>query len=460
MFGKTFGEKVNGKWRLRPAELLVLGFAALIAAGTFLLTLPVAAQKESLSLIEALFTATSAVCVTGLSVFDPGTTLTVFGQVVLLVLIQVGGLGFMTITSSVYLAAGKRISLHDKAVLSESLNDTNYSVLPKLTVRILIITAVCELTGAFIFSWSFVQEYGIARGLFISLFHAVSSFCNAGFDIFGNASNLIPYAWDPVVNIVTMALIVIGGLGFFVVIELCEFIAGTRRARHLSLQTRVVLTLTAALILGGALIFYLAEGTNEATLGWPGVSEDRKIMASFFQSVSTRTAGFMTILQQNMRPVSKVVSILFMVIGASPGGTGGGLKTTTAAVLAAFIAAVLKGRKDINMFRRRINVNIGNRAVVIFALGVFVIAIASSVISLLEPEIELGDIIFETTSAFGTTGLSCGITGLLSVPSLIVLILTMFGGRVGFFTFSLVLAHRFAEHVTHVRYPEEKIAIG
>lgn len=455
-----------------PARALALGFAVMIAVGTCLLCLPAATRAGTpLSFISSLFTATSAVCVTGLSVFDPGSTLSLFGQIVLLVLIQAGGLGFMTITSFIFEAGKRRFSLEGEALLRESLNADRLSGLSRMASRIVRFTALCEGAGALLFMISFIPRHGVAKGVFISVFHSVSSFCNAGFDVLGNGTNLIPYAEEPLINIVTIVLVVLGGLGFFVIFELWD--KGMERLeqrlrphraknwiRPLSLHTKVVLALTGVLLAGGFVTFLIAEGTNPVTLGKPEDTLETKILGALFQSASTRTAGFMTIPQGDMRDISKVATVLLMFIGASPAGTGGGLKTTTAAVVGMFVWSTLKGRKETNLWKRRLAQPLINRAVAMFVIGVLVIVAIAAAISVLEPQLDLGVIIFETTSAFGTVGLSEGVTSEFSTPSLALLIVTMFGGRVGFFTLTIALAVRMDERDPDVRYPHERVIIG
>lgn len=445
---------------LTPSEVLCIGFAAMILFGTLLLMSPAAARSQPLSFMDALFTATSAVCVTGLSVFDPGTTLSHFGQAILLVLIQLGGLGFMTFTSLITRLSRHKSSLHSRVILRESISATGMHGLGQTAARILSITFVCEGTGAILLAVRFMPRYGVPRGLSLAVFHSISSFCNAGFDILGAGNNMIPYAGDPLVNSVTMALVTIGGLGFFVVMELFERMQGKRRHRKLTLNTRVVLLISSILTVGGALIFMIAEWDNPLTLGAPNIGDGQRVLEAFFQSVTTRTAGFMTVDQADLRPISKIVTVVLMFIGASPAGTGGGLKTTTVAVVAAFVWSVLQGRSDVLMEKRRIPTDLVYRAAAVFALAMIAVVLVASAISVLEPELQLSAVVFETVSAFGTAGLSTGITGMLSVPSLMLLVITMFGGRLGLFTLTMALAYRFADHESHIRYPEERLLIG
>lgn len=452
--------KPRVRLRATPSEVLCMGFAAMILFGTLLFMTPAAAQHEPLNFVDALFTATSAVCVTGLSVFDPGSTLTQFGQLVLMILIQLGGLGFMTFTTVISRMTRHRSSLHSRVLLRESISASQMHGLGTTAARILMITFTCEVTGAILLMTRFIPRFGLGRGIYLSIFHAISSFCNAGFDVFGGNNNLIGYAGDALINGVTMALVTIGGLGFFVVMEVFEKMQGKRPHRKMSLGTRMVLVISTVLVVGGAAIFMLAEWHNPKTLGNPTIPDSQRVMEGFFQSVTTRTAGFMTINQGDMRPISKIMTVILMFIGASPAGTGGGLKTTTFAILTTLVWTVLQGRKELVIMKRRIPLDLVQRAAAVFSLAVIAIVVVVGTIMVLEPAQDIGSIVFETVSAFGTAGLSTGITGMLSAPSLILLVITMFGGRLGLFTVSMAIAYRLANHESHISYPEERILIG
>ncbi len=444
-----------------PAQILVFGFLGMIIVGTILLSLPAAsANGKPLNLIDALFTATSGVCVTGLAVFDPGSTLSIFGQAVLLILIQLGGLGFMTLTSIVYMIMGRRITLKDRMVIRDSFNDSRLQGVVRMTRNAVLITACAETAGVLLLMLRFVPMYG-AKGVYYSIFHAISSFCNAGFDVFGQNSNLIPFVNDPLVNIVTMLLIIFGGLGFFVIAELSQRVAGRPKTRKLTLHTRLVLMITGILILGGFLVFFAAESMNPETLGAPGVPMSEKVLGALFQSVTSRTAGFSTINQHDLTPISKIVTNGLMFVGASPAGTGGGIKTTTAALVVLFIISILKGTDDIELMKRRINREVARRALAIFTLGIVFVLAVTCVMAVIEyGHTDLRNIAFEVTSAFGTVGLSTGITPTLAPISKFLLTIVMFGGRVGIFTLTLALARQIFKPKLNVRYPEDTIMIG
>ncbi len=444
-----------------PAQILVYGFAGMILVGAFLLSLPAAsANGESIGFLNALFTSTSGVCVTGLTVFDPGSTLSVFGEVVLMILIQLGGIGFMTMTSLLYIMMGRRIGLKDRVMIRDSFNETRLQGMVRMTRNVLLITVCTEGLGILLLAVRFVPEYGAAQGMYFSVFHAISSFCNAGFDIFGKSSNLIPYVGDPLVIIVTSALIVVGGLGFFVVAELFRKATGQSKAR-LTLHTRMVLILTGSFILGGFLIFLVAEGNNHETLGAPGVTVQEKVLGALFQSVTPRTAGFSSIDQGAITPISKALTNALMFIGASPSGTGGGIKTTTAALLFLFILSIVRGKEEVEVAKRRIPRELVLRSVAIFTLALALVILFTALIGVIEHNVlSISDVAFEVTSAFGTVGLSANATPLLSSASRIIIIITMLTGRVGIFTMTMALARRLAKPGTGIRYPEEKIIIG
>lgn len=454
-----------------PARTLVFGFALLIIIGTFLLLSPGATRANAapLTFMQALFTATSAVCVTGLSVFDPGSTLSLYGQIVLICLIQVGGLGFMTLTAFFFASTKRTFSLEGELILRESLSETGLHGLTRLAVRIVWLTFIFEGCGALLCMITYIPLHGVSSGIFLSVFHSISSFCNAGFDVLGRGDNLVPYVQDPLINVVTMVLIVMGGLGFFVILECWDkgkahFLKWLQPKKHrewigyLSLQSRLVLVLTGALITAGFVIFLIAEGTNPLTLGAPEDTWQKKILGSLFQSVTTRTAGFMTFQQGDMRSVSKIATVMLMFVGACPAGTAGGVKTTTAAVVYMYVRSVLRNQRDVNIWQHRIHPHLIARAVATFTICFFAIVVVAASISAIQPELNLADVIFETTSAFGTAGLSTGITHSLNTASQLLIIAMMLGGRVGFFT--LTVALDVGSPMPHVRYPMGRITIG
>ncbi|MGI6263949.1 MAG: TrkH family potassium uptake protein [Acutalibacteraceae bacterium] len=445
------------KKRIDPVRILTLGFAALAVIGAGLLMLPAATGPEtSLSFWDALFTSTSAVCVTGLTVVNTGAAFTLFGKTVLLCLIQIGGLGFMTLASLLFLAVGKRFSLRESLIIRESLNEDSFKGLAGLVRRIVGITLAVEILGAAALCFRFVPQFGWGRGIFFSLFIAVSAFCNAGFDPLGMANSLQAYQTDPLVNFAVMALVIVGGLGFAVVID-----CFSPRKRRRMLHTRVVLWLTGALVIGGAGLIALTEWQNPATLG--GLTTPQKLMAALFQSVTGRTAGFDTIGQGGLTPAGKLVTDGLMFIGASPAGTGGGIKTTTFFTVLLGVTAIVRRRRDYTLHKRRLDPQIVRRAFAIFVLGMTLVIVETMALCVMENAaghpVALDTVLFEVVSAFSTTGLSCGITGGLLTASRFLLTLTMLIGRVGPLTVSMALAAG-PKGQNAVRYPEDRLMVG
>ena len=447
--------------RLNPPQVLVLGFAAVIAVGALVLTLPVSSvSRHSAGFIDALFTSTSAVCVTGLVVRDTLDGWSLFGQIVIILLIQAGGLGFMTMATLVLMLMGRRIGLKERLVIQESLNEFSLKGLVMLIKRIVILTFLCELAGAAILSTRFIPQFGFATGLYTSLFHSVSAFCNAGFDLMGGYRSLTGYTDDFVVCTTFMALIVVGGLGFTVVLDLFR----EKKFSRLTLHSKLVLVMTGILILSGAVFFALVEWGNPKTLAAGGMTVPDKVLAAFFQSVTARTAGFNTISQDGMTAPGKFMTVILMFIGASPAGTGGGVKTTTFAVLLLMVWMVVKGRSDITLFKRRLPKELAFRSAAIILIAFVCVMVVLMAVSLLEqhnisPYNTFENLMFETVSAFGTVGLSSGITPTLSPGSKLFLTALMFIGRLGPLTLTLAFTRGFkGEPKFH--YLEDKVAVG
>ncbi len=452
----TLGKSGREK-RCRPESLLVYGFLALIALGAVLLALPVSARDgRSIGVFDSLFTATSAVCVTGLVAVDTGTAFSLFGQAVLLMLIQVGGLGFMVFATMIMVMLGRRISLKGRMLIRESMNGATLSDLSVLTRLYLLLALAIELIGTSILSLRFVPLYGWKHGLWMALFHAVSAFCNAGFDLFGRFSSLTAFSGDPLVLLTVAGLIVCGGLGFSVILETLRCREGFR---SLSLHTRIVLMLTAILLAAGTAFFLLAEGANEATLAERGTGE--RVLNAFFQSVTLRTAGFNSFDLSRLRDGSKLLSTLFMFIGASPASTGGGVKTTTAAALFFLILNVIRGESEVRIARRRLSDDTVRRALAVITLFLSVQVLGALTLSFIEDgRFSLADIWFETASAMGTVGVSAIGTPNLSPAGRAVLLPMMFLGRVGPLTLALALSGRQNRIRSASKYPEERIMIG
>lgn len=441
------------KWfKFSPPQILVLGFAAIILTGALLLMLPISSTTgESLPFVDALFTATSATCVTGLVVVDTGTYYSTFGQVVIMLLIQIGGLGFMTVATLFSLVFKRKISLKDRLLLQEAMNQNTMEGIVRLIRKVLLYSLVIESSAALIYTirWSLDMPFG--RALFFGIFHGVSMFNNAGFDLFGHYQSLTKYVGDPIVNLVTMFLIVSGGLGFIVLSDLVDF----RKHRKLSLHSKVVLTMTGSLILIGALVIFVFELTNRGTLS--GLSWGEKVWSSFFQSVTARTAGANTLDIGALRQASQFFIVILMFIGASPSSTGGGIKTTTFMILIGAVISMIRGRSDLVLFRYRLAQDRIFKAVTLTMLALFLVITVSMVLSTTEDASFLS-ILFETTSAFGTVGLSMGLTAKLTIFGKIILSFTMFAGRLGPLTMAFALGPKKGKEL--YRHPEGKIIIG
>ena len=442
----------------RHAEsTLALGFLTLILLGTVLLSLPAAAKDgKSIGVFDSLFTSTSAVCVTGLVAVDTGTTFSLFGQIVLLALIQIGGLGFMVFATLIMVMLGRKISIRGRMLIRESMNSASLSNLGGLTRLYMLLAFSIELAGAALLSIRFVPLYGWRQGLWMALFHAVSAFCNAGFDLVGRYASLTGFSGDPLVLLTVAALIILGGLGFSVILETLR---SRRGFRELTLHTRIVLMTTLALLLAGTCFFWLAERTNAGTLG--GRGEGEKVLNAFFQSVTMRTAGFNSFDLSRFRSGSKLFSSLLMMIGASPASTGGGIKTTTVAALVMLVLSVSRGENEVNTGRRRLPEEITRRALAVAALFLVTLLTGTLVISLIEDgRFPLEDIFFEASSAMGTVGVSAVGTPNLRPVSRAVLLPMMFLGRVGPLTLAVAVAKRQGRTRSASRYPEERIMIG
>ena len=403
-------------------------FLLVIAVGTLLLTLPISSRTGRLGVIDAMFTATSATCVTGLIVRDTWSQFSLFGQVIILMLIQVGGLGLVTLTSFFALAARRRMGFRDLRLLGESVSADGLSKATEVLKIVIKLAAAFEAVGIVLLLFAFVPQFG-AEGVWVSVFTAISAFCNAGFDLFGRFgaySSLVPYVNNYYVQAVVMFMIMAGGLGFMVWVELAEY----RKKRRLSLHAKVVLQFSVIFWVGGAVLLALLEWSNPRTMG--GLSVPGKIMAALFQSVSTRTAGMNTIDLAACSPISKLLMSVLQFIGAAPGSTGGGVKVTTFAVLILTIRSVAQGRDDCVIGGHHIESKTVYRALTIIVIGA-VAAFGSAVVVYYNTAetVSVIDCIFESCSAFGTVGLSVGVTGQLNTGAKLLYMACMFMGRVG-----------------------------
>ena len=448
--------------RMTPARVLFLGFAGIILFGGFLLWLPIsAAPGRSVAFIDALYTSTSAVCVTGLIVVDTPVVYSFFGQLVIVLLIQAGGLGYMTLAGIVFLLLRRRVSLRDRMVLQEALNVFSMQGIIRFVKRIVLITALVESIAALILTVRWWLEYPFARALWLGVFHAVSAFNNAGFSLF--STNLVQYVGDPTVVFVITSEIIIGGIGYLVISELYERRRAANGGAALSLHARMAVALTAFLIIAGTVSLFVFEVDNPNTL--QPMAPFTRFLASYFQAVTPRTAGFNTIDIGAMTEVAQLFVIILMFIGASPGGTGGGIKTTTFGVLMATLYSQIRGKADVVIRKRRLSPDTVAKAFNVAATAFLLVVAVTLTLGYVEPE-SLLRVTFETTSAFGTVGLSMtkpgmvtSISALFSPFGKLLIILTMFAGRVGPITVGAALLSLGVTEPTY-RYPEDRVMIG
>jgi potassium uptake TrkH family protein len=440
--------------KFHPSQTLIFSFIVVILIGTGLLMLPRAVVPgNSIHFIDALFTSTSAVCVTGLTVFDTGTYFGPFGQVIIMILIQIGGLGIMTLSSFLALFFGQGVGIRERIVLNQMMNLDKIGMITTTLRNIVLLTFVVEAAGALLFMllWS-DSNWTLNKLVFNSVFHAVSAFCNAGFSTFSDS--LIGFQKNIPVLAVFSALIVLGGLGFTVLMDFTHLLSKPKghkkRIRALRVQTKIVLIVTGILLFGGFALLYLLDTSTH------GIA---RILTSAFNTVTTRTAGFNSINFSLLSTPSILIIMMLMFIGASPGSTGGGVKTTTIGILWASIIAIITGQNRIIIFKRRLPFLILNRALVIFAFSVIMIAVAVTLLSITE-NAPILNIIFEAISAYGTVGLSLGLTGALSLPGKIVIILLMFIGRLGTLTLVFAITSPTEQPPVRIEYPSESVMIG
>lgn len=434
---------------LNPAQTIVAGFGGIILLGALLLSLPIATESgASPPFLTALFTATSAVCVTGLVVVDTATTWSLFGELVIMGLIQIGGLGYMAVATLLAMLLGRRIGLRERIVLQESHNLYTLGGIVRFTRNVVLITFAIEGIGALLLALRWIPEFGVGRGVYYGIFHSISAFNNAGFDLMGGFHSLTAYAGDPAVSLIIAALIIVGGIGFTV-------LTGLWRPRGFTLHGKVVLAATGALIATATVLILVIEWTNPGTL--QSLPVPQKVLAAFFASVTPRTAGFNTLDVSRFREPTLMLTIVLMFIGASPGGTGGGIKTTTFVVPLAVIKAMVRGRQDAELFHRRLDPVVVYKAVTLALVGVAFVVTMSLLLSLTE-RVSFLRAAFEVTSGFGTVGLSTGITPQLSTVGRIIIMLTVFSGRVGLLTVAFALTRR--QQPVNYRYPEERILVG
>lgn len=436
-------------------QIIALGFLLLIITGALLLSLPFAsADGKPVSFFNALFTSTSASCVTGLIVVDTGTQWSLFGQAVLLILIQIGGLGFMTLVTFFLIVMRRKVGLQERQIMTESINASSIGGILSITKIILLGTLLFEGLGAVLLSIRFIPDFGIGKGIWFSVFHSVSAFCNAGFDVMGSGGqsvSLTKYAGDPLVNIVIATLIIVGGLGFLVWEDIR--IHGFRWKRY-KLQTKAVLFMTAVLVVTGAVLIFIFE--LNATGRDLGGGE--RVLTAFFTSVTTRTAGFNTVDTGAMAPSSVVLMYMLMFIGGNSGSTAGGVKTTSVLVMLVFAVSGIRRQPAANIFGRRISEDALKQSVYVISFNLMLAFAGALVIGAVQPALGPEKILFEVFSAIGTVGMSMGITSGLSVVGRLVIMLLMYLGRVGSVSFGLAMLERKARPA--VTYPSESITVG
>ena len=452
------------KVRLSTMQIIALGFFGVIFLGGLILWLPVCNQKP-IAFIDALFTSVTSVCVTGLVTVVPAEQFTLLGKIVVLVLIQIGGLGVIACTAAFFLLLRKRITMKGRIMIQQAYGLDTLSGMVRFVIRILKGTFLVEGIGAVLFAIKFVPEFGAARGIWYGVFHSVSAFCNAGIDIIGDSS-FIRYVDSPLVNFTTMFLIVMGGLGFPVWYDVittvrqegAKKVPRRRFLTRLGLQSKIVLTMTAFLILAGALGFFVLEFNNPDTIGSLSVPE--KAMASAFQSVTTRTAGYASVSQSGLTDSSKMLGCILMFIGGSPAGTAGGIKTTTAAMLLLTAASVLRGRRDTECFGRKLENGVVRSGITIMLLTFLFWLAGVTALSVFEPGKDFIDLMYEAPSAIGTVGLTADLTPQLTTASHVVLMSMMYVGRIGPVTMALVFAGKADKSAQFRELPEKKIMLG
>lgn len=452
------------KIRLTTTQLLATGFLGIILLGGILLWLPIS-NTRPISLIDALFTAVTSVCVTGLVTVTPAVQFTLFGKIVLLILIQIGGLGIIACVTAFFIIMKRRISLKERVVILEAYSMESLSGMVAMILRILKGTICLEGIGALLYSFRFVPEFGVVKGIGYSVFHAVSAFCNAGIDILGDSS-FIPYADSVVVNFTTILLVVLSGLGFTVWQDLGQNLKKVwkkelelrRLFKKLRLHSKIVLIMTSVLIVSGTLAFLLLEYNNPGTIG--DMSFGEKLMSSLFHSVSTRTAGFATVPQGELTQGTMFTTCILMFIGGSPGGTAGGVKTTTIAMLILCCVSVLQNKKDVECFGRRIQADNIRTGICVVILAFVSLLAGTTLLTIFAGDVDFIRIMYETTSAIGTVGLSADLTSQLCTASKFVIMVLMYIGRLGPITFALAFGtgRKSKNHIRQL--PVQGILIG
>ncbi len=442
------------KARKSTTRLIASGFALIILAGALLLSLPIANKSGHGNWLNSLFTATSATCVTGLVVTDTYQNWTIFGQIIILCLIEVGGLGFLTIGAYISVLLKKRIGLQEREQLQESVNTLEIAGVVRLVKKIVQGALCVEGLGAVLLAFRFVPRFGVARGIYFSVFHAVSAFCNGGFDLMGvneAYSSLVAFEGDIVVNLVVVTLILVGGIGFIVWDDVMR---NKWHFRKYLLHSKIVITTTLILTAAGTILFLITE--NNAAFA--GMSPLERFLGALFSSVTPRTAGFNSVDTAALSNSGKIITMVMMFIGGSPGSTAGGVKTTSMVVLLFYAVAMVLGREDINLFGRRLTDEVVKKANAVVIINATLTIMATVTIMTLQPLLNFEDVLFEVLSAIGTAGMTVGITRELNIISRVIIIVLMYCGRLGSLSFALVFAQK--KISASVRQPQEKIIVG
>jgi len=452
------------KGSFSTVRIVAFGFLCFIFIGSLLLWLPIS-TTEPIAYIDALFTSVSAICVTGLSTIVPATQLTVFGKIILLILIQIGGLGVIACTIILFMLISKRITMSERIVIQQAYNLESLSGMVAFIIHIIQVTLVVQLVGALLFAIRFIPMFGFWNGIGMSIYHAVSAFCNADLNIMYPETYAI-FERSPLMNFTTMGLIICGGLGFTVWTDIVhnakqvfkKSLPPSRLITRLGVQSKIVLSFSAVLLVFGALVFFLLERNNDATMGT--LSLPQQLMASLFQATTTRSGGYATLPQQYLTSTSKLFSTVLMFIGASPGSTAGGVKTTTFVMILLTTIAVLRGKSSVEIFGRRIPISIVRSGIAITFMYLVLLIVATMILSVLEPRQDFLDLWFEATSALGTVGLSTGITAEISRYSQALLMVLMYLGRIGPVTAALVFVGRGSATREVRELPEKYIMLG
>lgn len=442
------------KAKKSTTRLIAFGFAMIILSGSLLLTLPFANKSGQGNFLNALFTATSATCVTGLVVADTYQNWTTFGQLVILCMIQVGGLGFMTIGAYISVLLKKRIGLQEREQLQESVNTLEIAGVVRLVKKIVQGALCIELLGAILLAFRFVPRFGPMKGIYFSIFHAVSAFCNGGFDLMGineAYSSLVAFEGDVLVNLVIVALIIVGGIGFIVWDDVAR---NKWHFRRYLLHSKIVITVTFLLTVAGTILFLIIENDT----AFAGMSPLEKFLGALFSSVTPRTAGFNSVDTATLSNAGKLLTMVMMFIGGSPGSTAGGVKTTSMIVLLFYAVAMVLNKEDINLFGRRLTDEVVKKANAVVVINATLTIIATVIIMALQPLLNFEDVLFEVLSAIGTAGMTVGITRDLNIISRVIIIVLMYCGRLGSLSFALVFAQKNTS--ASVRQPQEKIIVG